>query len=76
MKRFLSSILSSAIIATFVLASVASPADAKACRDAKGKFAKCPPAMSAMGVGPKKRCRDTKGHFVKCGSMMMAKKHK
>lgn len=75
MKRFLSSILSGAIIATFALATVASPADAKACRDAKGKFAKCPPAMS-MSMGTKKRCRDTKGHFVKCGSMMMDKKNK
>ncbi len=73
MKRFLSSVLSSAIIATFALATVAAPADAKACRDAKGKFAKCPPAMS---MGMKKRCRDTKGHFVKCGSMMMDKKDK
>ena len=64
------------MIATFALATVASPAAAKACHDAKGKFTKCPPAMSAMGIGPKKRCRDTKGHFVKCGSMMMDRKAK
>ena len=76
MKRFLSSILSSAIIATFALATVASPASAKACHDAKGRFVKCPPAMAAMGVSPKKRCRDAKGHFAKCGSMMTDKKHK
>ena len=32
------------------------------CRDAKGKFIKCPATTAA------KRCRDAKGHFAKCGT--------
>jgi hypothetical protein len=34
------------------------------CRDAKGPFAKCPPAAHAKPI----RCRDAKGHFAKCGT--------
>jgi len=32
------------------------------CKDAKGKFIKCPPAAPAKGV----RCKDGKGKFAKC----------
>lgn len=35
------------------------------CRDAKGKFIKCPPPKTAPAP---KRCRDAKGHFAKCGT--------
>jgi len=42
-------------------------ADAKQCRDAHGKFMKCPPAM--MTAAPKKPCRDAKGKFIKCKTM-------
>jgi hypothetical protein len=46
--------------------SSASPAAATAaatkCRDAKGKFTKCP----TTGAAPKKQCRDAKGKFTKC----------
>ena len=39
-----------------------STAKAPPCRDAKGKFTKCPAAEA-----PKpKRCRDAKGRFAKC----------
>jgi hypothetical protein len=31
------------------------------CKDAKGKFVKCPPAKPV-------RCKDAKGKFVKCGT--------
>ena len=73
MKRLLSSILSTALVAAFAFTTVASPVSAKACRDAKGKFAKCPPAMMTMS---KKPCRDAKGKFTKChDSMTMGKKH-
>ena len=65
MKRLISSVLSTALVAAFALGAVATPAGAKACRDANGKFAKCASASSSMG-GPKKACRDAKGHFVKC----------
>jgi hypothetical protein len=39
-------------------------ASAKQCRDAHGKFNKCP----AMAPAPK-HCRDAKGKFVKCSTM-------
>ena len=34
------------------------------CKDAKGKFTKCPPAKAA----PATRCKDAKGKFAKCGT--------
>ena len=40
-------------------------ASAKQCRDAHGKFMKCPAPMSA----PMTRCRDAKGKFMKCPAM-------
>lgn len=48
------------------LAITAGPALAtgKQCRDAKGKFVKCPPA-AASTVKPN-RCKDAKGKFAKC----------
>ena len=39
------------------------PTLAAPCKDAKGKFTKCPPAP-AKPV----RCKDAKGKFVKCGA--------
>jgi hypothetical protein len=39
-------------------------AAAQQCRDAKGKFIKCPPAAAA----PKQQCKDAKGKFAKCGT--------
>jgi len=53
------------IIALSALGLIAgsAPAIGAPCRDAKGKFIKCPtkPAKPT-------RCRDTKGKFVKCGT--------
>jgi len=46
----------------------ATPAAAAAttrCKDAKGKFIKCPPAPAAASAT---RCRDAKGKFAKCGT--------
>jgi hypothetical protein len=63
MKRFLMSVM------TFLfIASLGSGiASAKSCRDAKGKFTKCPTTMAA----PKpKQCRDAKGKFTKCKTTM------
>ena len=46
----------------FALAALATaPLGAAPCKDAKGKFVKCPPVKS----GP---CKDAKGKFVKCGT--------
>ena len=56
----------SILIAATAAALLAGAADAKAtpCRDAKGKFTKCPPAAAA----PKPVCKDAKGKFAKCGT--------
>ena len=65
------SILFAAVVAFIATASVA---DAKAgCRDAKGKFIKCPQMTAAPAATPAKakpkQCRDAKGHFAKCGTL-------
>ena len=38
-----------------------SPALAAPCKDAKGKFMKCPPAKAVP-------CKDARGKFTKCGT--------
>ena len=45
-------------------ATALTPALAAPCKDAKGKFIKCPSAKPAPAV----RCKDGKGKFVKCGT--------
>lgn len=51
--------------ALLLAASVTGAADAAApCKDAKGKFIKCPPPAAAASS----RCRSAKGAFVKCGT--------
>ncbi len=44
--------------------TAAAPTLAAPCKDAKGKFIKCPAAKPA----PAARCKDAKGKFVKCGT--------
>ncbi len=44
---------------TFAGTALAAP-----CKDAKGKFIKCPPVATA----PAARCRNAKGAFAKCDS--------
>jgi hypothetical protein len=52
-----------ALVIALAVSSSAFGAEAAApCRDAKGKFIKCPAASASV------RCKDTKGKFVKCGS--------
>jgi len=60
----MSSKLTSALLGLALLTGSAAPALAAPCKDAKGKFVKCPtkPA-AAVKKGP---CRDAKGKFVKC----------
>jgi hypothetical protein len=60
--------LLSAILALAFASSLGSVASAKQCRDAKGKFIKCPPAaMGSMKMAKPKQCKDPKsGKFVKC----------
>lgn len=60
------------VLALLGAAVMAMPASAFAapCKDAKGKFIKCPPAAAAPMAKPatakKAPCRDAKGHFKKC----------
>jgi len=47
---------------SFVVGATPSIA-ATQCRDAKGKFIKCPQAKAKTT-----KCRDAKGHYAKCGT--------
>jgi hypothetical protein len=63
-RRFGSAVV--ALVATALAGGGALAAAAGAthqCRDAKGKFVKCPAAGA-----PKQQCKDAKGKFVKCGT--------
>jgi len=50
--------------AAALLSLAAAPALAAPCKDAKGKFTKCPPAAAPAAT----RCKDAKGKFAKCGA--------
>ena len=58
--------------AVAALATVSAPAFAAPCKDAKGKFTKCPPAAAPAAVVKDKsgKCRvasgPKKGQFTKC----------
>ena len=52
-------------IAVLAFASMPITAEAKACRNAKGHFMKCPPA-AGHGIFKKAPCRNAKGRFIKC----------
>jgi len=47
-----------------ILALATTPALAAPCKDAKGKFTKCPPAAAKAPV----RCKGANGKFAKCGT--------
>lgn len=57
---------SAVFVATLALAvgGLSAPVLAAPCKDAKGKFVKCPTAPAAPAV----RCKDAKGKFAKCGT--------
>lgn len=52
------------MIILVVAAGLAAPSLAAPCKDAKGKFIKCPPVAAAPGA----RCRTAKGAFAKRGT--------
>jgi len=54
--------LATTFISLAFLVGSAAPALAAPCKDAKGKFVKCPP-KAAPKKGP---CKDAKGRFAKC----------
>ena len=64
MKRMLSSLLTLAL----ALGLGGGAVSAKTCRDASGKFMKCPPGAMMMH---KPKCRDASGKFMKCSDKMM-----
>ena len=58
-----------------LLAASGASAKAAQCKDAQGKFIKCPPAAAATATpapaakaAKAARCKDAKGKFIKCGS--------
>ena len=53
------------VLAAFALALAGSASAATPCKDAKGKFTKCPAPAAAKTAA---RCKDAKGKFAKCGS--------
>jgi len=59
-------IATAAVLAFSLAAFGATAVDAKACKDAKGKFTKCPVAAAAPAKPVK--CKDAKGKFAKCSA--------
>jgi len=69
-----------AVAAALAVAAIPATVDAAPCKDAKGKFIKCPPAAAKPATkatpakaaaakpaaGKKAPCRDAKGKFTKC----------
>lgn len=57
--------LKAAVLAISLLSLSAMPAavNAAPCKDAKGKFIKCPQKPK-----PAQKCKDAKGKFAKCGT--------
>ncbi len=49
--------------ASLALIAGSAPSIAAPCKDAKGKFTKCPPKVETPV-----RCRTAKGKFAKCGT--------
>lgn len=56
--------LKSFLAAAMLTSLAAAPTYAAPCRDAKGKFIKCPDKAVAKPT----KCKDAKGKFAKCGS--------
>lgn len=52
------------LLAIATIAMFATPAFAAPCRDAKGKFIKCPAAAPVKAT----RCKGANGKFAKCGT--------
>jgi hypothetical protein len=57
MRKFIIALSAVGIIAG------STPSGAAPCRDAKGKFVKCPDKKASPT-----RCKDAKGKFAKCGT--------
>lgn len=69
MKRFAFALAALALVSAPAMATNAPPKPKTVqCKDAKGKFIKCPPkvAPKVATTGKKAPCRDAKGRFTKC----------
>lgn len=53
------------LLASLILMAISPAIAANQCRDAKGKFVKCPDKKPDAP----KRCKDAKGKFAKCGTL-------
>jgi hypothetical protein len=53
-----------AALLALVVAGFSAPTLAAQCKDAKGKFVKCPVAAASTGA----RCKNSAGKFAKCGT--------
>lgn len=51
------------VAASIALVASSAPSFAAPCKDAKGKFTKCPPKIEKPI-----RCKNSKGQFAKCGT--------
>ena len=51
------------VFAIALAALAAAPAQAASCRDANGKFVKCPETKPQPA-----KCKDAKGKYAKCGT--------
>ncbi|MEC3911657.1 hypothetical protein U5A82_14625 [Sphingobium sp. CR2-8] len=54
--------IATALLGLTLIAGSVAPAYAAPCKDAKGKFVKCPPKAPVK----KAPCKDAKGKFIKC----------
>lgn len=54
--------ITATLLGLALIAGSAAPAYAAPCKDAKGKFVKCPPKPPVK----KAPCKDAKGKFIKC----------
>jgi hypothetical protein len=54
--------VATALLSLALMTGYAAPAYAAPCKDAKGKFVKCPPKAPVK----KAPCKDAKGRFIKC----------
>jgi len=61
----LRTIVAAALSLALVAGTAAPAVAATPCKDAKGKFVKCPPKPA---VKPATKCRNAQGHFAKCGT--------
>jgi hypothetical protein len=58
--------LITAVVLAFSLTAAGAPALAAPCKDAQGRFIKCPPPAPVKPVVV--RCKDASGRFAKCGT--------